>query len=178
MSDGYATNEWQITYDSTHDNISDLMYKPMSNGKKRQGLIEMVSLNVFWRGSNIEGGLWYHFIHKIQKSSSEWRLWYHLIGEIHIYSFIFYFLSWVSIPFGFRFPSLIYIYIYIYHFTGQSYYKTNHNAIFYRECLKWYMFESVLKSWFGIYWFPLRVHMLWVYNVVFLTAETNLKLYF
>ena len=47
VREGSATNEWRVSYVNTHDNAANLLTKPMSNGKKRQSLIEILLHYVF-----------------------------------------------------------------------------------------------------------------------------------
>ena len=47
VREGSTTHEWRVAYLNTQDNVADLLTKTMSNGKKRQSLIEMILHYVF-----------------------------------------------------------------------------------------------------------------------------------
>ena len=42
VREGSASDEWRVAYVNTHDNVADILTKPMTNSQKRRGLIEMV----------------------------------------------------------------------------------------------------------------------------------------
>ena len=47
VREGSASDEWRVAYVNTHDNVADILTKPMTNGQKRRGLIEMILHYVF-----------------------------------------------------------------------------------------------------------------------------------
>jgi len=47
VREGCAANEWRVAYVNTHDNVADLLTKPLTNGAKRRTLIEMILHNVY-----------------------------------------------------------------------------------------------------------------------------------
>ena len=42
VREGCAANEWRVAYVNTHDNVADLLTKPLTNGAKRRTLIDMI----------------------------------------------------------------------------------------------------------------------------------------
>lgn len=42
VREGVAKDEWRVTYISTHDNVADLLTKPLYNAEKRRKLINMI----------------------------------------------------------------------------------------------------------------------------------------
>ena len=47
VREGSASDEWRVAYVNTHDKVADILTKPMTNGQKRRGLIEMILHYVF-----------------------------------------------------------------------------------------------------------------------------------
>ena len=41
VREGVAADEWRVAYISTHDNVSDLLTKPLPGGDRRTRLIRM-----------------------------------------------------------------------------------------------------------------------------------------
>ena len=46
VREGCARDEWRTTYVNTHDNIADLLTKPLPSGEKRDKFIRMVLLHI------------------------------------------------------------------------------------------------------------------------------------
>jgi hypothetical protein len=41
--------EWVTAYINTHDNIADLLMKPMASGEKRNGFVKKILQHIFWK---------------------------------------------------------------------------------------------------------------------------------
>ena len=47
VREGVAKREWMLTYISTHDNVADLLTKPLTNVEKRRRLISMIIHHIY-----------------------------------------------------------------------------------------------------------------------------------
>ena len=47
VREGVAKDEWRVTYISTHDNVADLLTKPLSNAEKRKKFIGMILHHIY-----------------------------------------------------------------------------------------------------------------------------------
>ena len=47
VREGVARGEWVTAYINTHDNIADLLTKPMTSGEKRNGFVMKILQHIF-----------------------------------------------------------------------------------------------------------------------------------
>ena len=47
IREGVARGEWITAWISTHDNVADLLTKPMTSGEKRNGFVKKILQHIF-----------------------------------------------------------------------------------------------------------------------------------
>ena len=53
VREGVARGEWVTAYINTHDNIADLLTKPMASGEKRNGFVKKIYNTFFGRRNEV-----------------------------------------------------------------------------------------------------------------------------
>lgn len=55
VREGCARDEWRTSYVNTHDNVSDLLTKPLPSGEKRTKFVSMILHHLYDHGDRSTG---------------------------------------------------------------------------------------------------------------------------